>query len=238
MTSDAWASLSTIRVRLIAAMAAALLPVLILGAIQTALAFNREAELLRDSLASAAQRSAADARARMESADILLETLAPGSVGFSCAQRLRQVVDRIPGYDNLIRFDRTGRVACAAGTVPADRARAERGWFRQLQDADDIVITRDPGAIYSDKPALLAAAPARTASGRFDGALVAVVALSSWFDRLPISCTTSPLAVLNRRRRSCSARSLSVLLWAVSCSISLKAASLRCSVARRRSSAA
>lgn len=179
MTSDAWASLSTIRVRLIAAMAAALLPVLILGAIQTALAFNREAELLRDSLASAAQRSAADARARMESADILLETLAPGSVGFSCAQRLRQVVDRIPGYDNLIRFDRTGRVACAAGTVPADRGRAERGWFRQLQDADDIVITRDPGAIYSDKPALLAAAPARTASGRFDGALVAVVALSS-----------------------------------------------------------
>jgi len=52
-------------------MAAALLPVLMLGAVQTAVAFNREAEILRESLGSAAQRSAADARARMESADIL-----------------------------------------------------------------------------------------------------------------------------------------------------------------------
>jgi len=40
-------------------MAAALLPVLMLGAVQTAVAFNREAEILRESLGSAAQRSAA-----------------------------------------------------------------------------------------------------------------------------------------------------------------------------------
>ena len=72
-------------------MAAALLPVLMLGAVQTAVAFNREAEILRESLGSAAQRSAADARARMESADILLETLAPGSVGFACAGRLANI---------------------------------------------------------------------------------------------------------------------------------------------------
>ena len=44
-------------------MAAALLPVLMLGAVQTAVAFNRVAEILRESLGSAAQRSAADARA-------------------------------------------------------------------------------------------------------------------------------------------------------------------------------
>ena len=43
MNGDPWASLGTIRVRLIAAMAAALLPVLALGAIQTGLAFNHEA---------------------------------------------------------------------------------------------------------------------------------------------------------------------------------------------------
>src|SRR3989344_2408757 len=120
MTGGAWASLSTIRVRLIAPLAAALLPVLVLGAVQTAVAFKREPALLRENLGPAAERSAADARARMESADILLETLAPGSVSFQCAQRLAQVTERIPGYDNLIRFDRSGRVACAAGDVPAD----------------------------------------------------------------------------------------------------------------------
>ena len=149
MTAGPWASLRTIRVRLIAALAAALLPVLVLGAVQTAVAFNREAALLRENLGSAAERSAADARARMESADILLETLAPGSVGFQCAQRLAQVTQRIPGYDNLIRFDRLGRVACAAGDVPADPARADRPWFRQLQAGEEgLVITRDPGAAY------------------------------------------------------------------------------------------
>ncbi len=179
MNSDAWASLRTIRVRLIGAMAAALLPVLMLGAVQTGLAFNREAELQRESLASAAMRSAADARARMESADILLETLAPGSVGFACARRLGEVVQRIPGYANLIRFDALGRVACAAGDVPADPRRAERDWFQQVRASDDLVITRDPGVDYAGQPALVAAVPARTADGRFDGVLAAVIALSS-----------------------------------------------------------
>lgn len=179
MNGDPWASLGTIRVRLIAAMAAALLPVLALGAIQSAMAFNHEAERVRETLGSAAQRSAADARARMESADILLETLAPGSVGFACAQRLAEITERIPGYDNLIRFDRNGRVACAAGTVPSDPARAERPWFSQVQAGGEMVITRDPGAVYSDKPALMAVVPAYSAAGEFDGALAAVIALTS-----------------------------------------------------------
>src|SRR5688500_9514370 len=98
-------SLSTIRVRLTAALAAALLPVLLLGAVQSAIAFRREGEILRENLGFAAERSAAMARARMESAEVLLQTLAPGAVGFQCAQRLAQVTDRIPGYLNLIRFD-------------------------------------------------------------------------------------------------------------------------------------
>ena len=116
MDSAPWGSLSTIRVRLTAALAAALLPVMILGVLQSAIAFRREAVQLREELAAASERSAATARARMEAADILLETLAPGSVGFNCAQRLAEVSQRIPGYQNLIRFDRIGRVACAGGT--------------------------------------------------------------------------------------------------------------------------
>ena len=114
MIISPWGSLSTIRVRLTAALAAALLPVLILGAIQSTMAFRREGEIVRQNLGAAAERSAATARARMEAADILLETLAPASVGFQCAQRLAEVTQRIPGYANLIRFDRRGRVACAA----------------------------------------------------------------------------------------------------------------------------
>lgn len=173
------ASLSTIRVRLIAALAAALLPVLMLGVLQSVIGFQREGRLLRENLGFAAERSAATARARMESADVLLQTLAPGAVGFQCAQRLAQVKSRIPGYENLIRLDRQGRVVCAAGSVPSDTQRSSRSWFQRLAGGEDLVITRDPGSRYATTPAVLTAARATAADGRFDGAFVAVIALAS-----------------------------------------------------------
>ncbi|MFZ5718809.1 MAG: sensor histidine kinase [Pseudomonadota bacterium] len=172
-------SLSTIRVRLIAALAAALLPVLLLGALQSAIGFQREGRALRDNLGFAAERSAATARARMEGAEVLLQTLEPGAVGFQCQQRLAQVAARIPGYLNLIRLDRQGRVVCAAGPVPGDAARRERPWFRELAEGSALTVTRDPGSAYAEEPAVLAAARAVTSDRDFDGAFAAVIALSS-----------------------------------------------------------
>ncbi|MDE2486089.1 MAG: sensor histidine kinase [Alphaproteobacteria bacterium] len=174
-----WASLSTIRVRLTAALAAALLPVLLLGILQSGIAFNRERENLRHSLGFAAERSAATARARMEAAEILLQTLAPGSVGFQCAQRLAEVTQRIPGYANLIRFDSRGRVACAAGDVPNDDQRAMRPWFQALAAGQPLVVTREAGSPYAQEPAVLTAIRATGPDGRFDGAFVAVIRLAS-----------------------------------------------------------
>jgi two-component sensor histidine kinase len=179
MAGLSWGSLSTIRVRLTAALAAALLPVLLLGAVQSAIAFRREGEILRENLGFAAERSAATARARMESAEVLLQTLAPGAVGLQCAQRLAQVTERIPGYLNLIRFDREGRVVCAAATVPTDQQRAFRPWFRELARGYQLAITRDPGSAYAQEPAVLTAARATAVDGSFDGAFAAVIALSS-----------------------------------------------------------
>jgi two-component sensor histidine kinase len=179
MSRRPWASLSTIRVRLAAALAIALLPVLLLGVLQSAIAFQRENLSLKANLGAAAQRSAAAARARLESADILLQTLAPGSIGFQCAQRLAQVTERIPGYANLIRFDRDGRVACAAGGTPADPQRAQRSWFRDLAAGQGVVVTRETGEAYAHEPSVLAAIRATTREGGFDGAFAAVIPLSS-----------------------------------------------------------
>lgn len=179
MASFSWSSLGTIRVRLIAALAAALLPVLVLGALQSAIGFQREGRALRENLGFAAERSAATARARMEGAEVLLQTLAPGAVGFQCQNRLAEVAARIPGYLNLIRLDRQGRVVCAAGAVPGDAARAERPWFRELAAGGDLTVTRDPGSAYAEEPAVLAAARATGADGAFDGAFAAVISLSS-----------------------------------------------------------
>jgi two-component sensor histidine kinase len=183
MTGFAWGSLSTIRVRLTAALAAALLPVLILGIVQSALAFNRERITLRQNLGFAAERSAATARSRMEGAGILLQTLAPGSVGYQCADRLAEVARRIPGYANLVRFDRRGRVACAASDMPDDPQRTLKPWFQRLARGDQLVITRDPAAAPTGQPSVLAAVRAETpgpgSQKTFDGAFAAVITLAS-----------------------------------------------------------
>src|ERR1700742_1584240 len=134
-------SLSTIRVRLTAALAAALLPVLILGIAQSAIAFNRERVALRQNLGFAAERSAATARSRMEGAGVLLQTLEPGSGGYQCGDRLAEVAHRIPGSATLVRFDRRGRVTCAAGELPDDPQRSAKPWFKRLQNGDQLVIT-------------------------------------------------------------------------------------------------
>jgi len=179
MTRLAWGSLSTIRVRLTAALAAALLPVLILGVAQSAIAFNRERVALRQNLGFAAERSAATARSRMEGAGILLQTLAPGAIGYQCADRLAEVTRRIPGYANLVRFDRRGRVTCAAADVPTDPQRTLKPWFQRLQRGDQLVITRDPGATSAAEPSVLAAVRANAPDGSFDGAFAAAINLAS-----------------------------------------------------------
>src|SRR5436190_3803245 len=156
---------STIRVRLTAALAAALLPVLLLGIAQSIIGFQREGRSLQANLGFAAERSAAIARARIESANVLLETLAPGATGYQCQERLQQVTERTPGYLNLIRYDREGRVVCEAGAVPNDLERARRAWFQRLAAGEPLSITRDPGSAYAVEPAVLTAARAARPDG-------------------------------------------------------------------------
>jgi len=169
----------SIRVRLASALAIALLPVLILGILQSVFAFKAEADSRRQSLELAAGRSAAIARARIEAAGVLLETLGPGSVGLACAQRLDTVKQRLPGYANLIRFDANGRVSCSAATTPADALRAQRPWFTDLAAGSRLVVALQPGAVYAGEPSVLTAVRAETQNGRFDGAMAAVLTLSS-----------------------------------------------------------
>lgn len=170
-------AVTSIRVRLALALSLALLPVLILGVMQSVFAFRAEADSRRQSLELAAGRSAAIARARIEAAGVLLQTLGPGSVGLECAQRLADVRARLPGYANLIRFDARGRVACAAATTPYDTERGTRAWFQSLRTGAGMVVAAAPGAVYANEPAVLAAVRAGGPED-FQGAMAAVLTLS------------------------------------------------------------
>ena len=173
-----WGPDTTIRVRLGVALALALAPVLLLGAGQSILAFQRETADRQAVLQSAGERSAATARARIEAAGVLLETLGPGAIGMDCSKRLAEIRQRLGGYENLIRFDRIGRVACAAGDVPSDPERRERDWFSALAGGQKQFVTLTPGASYAAEPALFAAVRSDESKGGFT-VLAAVIPLSS-----------------------------------------------------------
>jgi len=170
--------MTTIRARLGAALAIALLPVLLLGAVQAVLTYSKDADQHRVDLALAAQRAAATARARMDGAAVLLETIAPEAVGVQCAQRLSEIAARVPGYINLIRFDTLGRVTCAAASVPANPMRRNSRWFQQLAaGAPQLVIKAPPD--LATRPALMAVQPLTNAGGHFSGVVAVVIDLAA-----------------------------------------------------------
>jgi two-component sensor histidine kinase len=175
----AWGTPATIRFRLGLALAITLLPVLALGIAQSVLAFQKDAESREAALVLAAERSAATARARVESGAILLDTLQPQAVGLQCAQRLAEVKSRLPGYVNLIRFDRIGRVDCAAATVPDDPGRRDSAWFKKLASGSRLAVAETPAGTFGSEPLLLAASPSYGEDGKFDGAVAAVIKLES-----------------------------------------------------------
>ena len=179
MNRLAWGPLTTIRSRLGIALSLALLPLLLLGATQAGLSFRKEAETQRMTLSLAAERGAATARARMASAQVLIETLAPESVGYECVPRLSELSQRLAGYENLIRYDVRGRVACAAASVAGTDVGAASAWFNRLKAGEGSLVIPAPAALSPGRPALLAAQAATDAQGRFDGAMAAVINLAS-----------------------------------------------------------
>jgi two-component sensor histidine kinase len=173
------AALTTIRFRLGAALALALLPVLFLGVIQFTVAYYKDSEAQRTNLALAAARSAATARARMEGASVLLETLASQSIGPACAERLSEISHRLGGYENLIRFDPAADVTCSAAPVPADPTRGASDWFARLAAGEPSLAVRAPDALSPGAPALLAGERVTSPEGGFDGVAAAIISLQS-----------------------------------------------------------
>ncbi len=165
----------TIRFRLGLALAVALFPVLALGALQVVTEFDREGHVRQVELTEAASRSAITARARIQAAIGLLQTLQPQAVGLDCTPRLAEILGQLDGYRNIVRLDANGRVECAGANVaPADRAHLP--WFERLRDGAQTVVSRSR---TSGEPALIAATRAQRRDGSFDGALVASILISS-----------------------------------------------------------
>ena len=164
------------------AMAAALLPIFILSLIQTQADFREQAEARRIDLQLAAERSAASAKAQLDSAQVLLRALSPDALGPYCAARLGALVNDLEGYEGLYRISATGQAVCASGEAEGLRAglapAAGAAWFERLRRGENLVVMRAP--TESGYPqALIVAIRSQRPMGRFDGAMAAIIPLSA-----------------------------------------------------------
>jgi two-component sensor histidine kinase len=169
----------TIRFRLVLAVALALSPVLLLGALQSWTQFRRDVAAQTTSLNLAALRSASGARARVQSATALLESLDPATLDEVCAPRLAGLAQGVKGYENIVRFDRGGRVQCSASPVKPDAGQADSGWFDKIKNGAASVVETAPAGVYGQKPALLAAVRTTNAQGEFSGATASIIDFES-----------------------------------------------------------
>jgi two-component sensor histidine kinase len=169
----------TIRYRLGLAVAVALSPVLVLGVVQAVLGYSHEAGARRLSLVDAAARTAAATRTKMQAAAAVLHTLAPETAGPGCNARLKTVLDHVQGYENLIRFDASGRVLCAATASFGGAQPATPAWFARMKSGEPLVMLAAPAGMGAAAPAVLAATPLIEPDGRFGGALAAVISADS-----------------------------------------------------------
>ncbi|WP_447908573.1 sensor histidine kinase PhyK [Brevundimonas bullata] len=175
-------SVHGIRFRMGLAMAVALLPILLLSAAQTQSEFRRQAEDRRIDLQLAAERSAADAKARIDSTVVLLQALAPEGAGFYCEPRLTALVSRLDALSALQRYSATGEPVCAsrdnavasATTAVPENVR-DQNWYQRLRQGEDVVMARAPGAPGS----LIVAVRSERPMGAFQGVMAAVIPLTA-----------------------------------------------------------
>lgn len=168
-----------IRFRLGMAMAMALLPILVLGAVQAQAEFRRQSDDRRAGLQQAAGRAATTAGARLDTATVLLEALGPEGSGEACAERLSALVHRVDGFQALYRIDTDGQSVCAggiAGTAAPDRFGTE-AWFQRLRRGESVTIGRASRDI-SVSPALIVGVRWDSPRSAFAGAMAAVLPLA------------------------------------------------------------
>ncbi|WP_426029191.1 sensor histidine kinase [Brevundimonas sp. TWP2-3-4b2] len=172
-----------IRFRLGWAMAVALLPILLLGAFQAQSAFRAQDIERRSDLQLAAERTASNAKSHLDSTGVLLQALRPEALEVFCEPRLTDLVERLEDLEGLARLTRTGTTVCASRALsqaaPAWLSQASASpWFLRLKSGEGVVLARAP-AISGQPPGLIVAIRLERPLGTFDGAMVALIPLSS-----------------------------------------------------------
>ena len=169
-----------IRFRLGLAMAIALLPILLLGAVQAQVEFRRQAEDRRADLQFAAERTTEAAPFRLDAAAALLSAMAPEASAPVCGPRLAGLVQRLDDYGALYRVGTGGQIVCDSRPTPlvaAGPVFANETWFQRLRGGEEVALARASSNL-SDTPALVIGVRWERPRGVFAGAMAAILPLA------------------------------------------------------------
>jgi two-component sensor histidine kinase len=164
-------------------MALALLPVLVLGIFSAQSQFRLQDDDRRADLQLAAERTAANAKSRLDSTNVLLQALRPEALEMFCEPRLTALASQVESVDALARLTPTGVTTCASSDLsrspPAWLSQARQSaWFQRLRSGEQTVLARAP-AVAGQPPQLVVAIRLERPLGSFDGAMIALVPLSA-----------------------------------------------------------
>lgn len=172
-----------LRVRLMAVIVLALIPILTLSGLYTQSRFDTARDNQRELLAARAQLTAQSQRQLILGAGAMMSALAQQAPvrlgGALCARALAQALIDQPAYSNIVRVNGRGVVACTA--EPADEAVRfdETDWFAQARDSQHFIV----GALEIDPitngAIIRAVSPLFEPDGAFTGALTTGIRLQA-----------------------------------------------------------
>jgi len=168
-----------VRFRLGVALAIALLPVLAVGAYQARADFEAQDAERRYDLQLGADRAAVVAKSQLDTTVVLLQALRPEALEIYCQPRLTALTQRVRGLDGLARVSATGATTCASnGAANLAPQGLATPWLERLRAGESSILVRAPH-VPGRRPALIVAMRIERPLGAFDGAMAALVPLSS-----------------------------------------------------------
>lgn len=170
-----------LRVRLLAVITLALVPMLVVSAFYTYARFEAASETQRELLAARAQLTAQSQRQVILGAGAMMSALAQQAPvrlgGALCARALAQAQADQPAYANVMRINAAGHVACSAQPLESPVRFDEASWFIAARDTGRFVV----GALEIDpvtNAAIIRAVnPVFDQDGAFSGALTTGIRL-------------------------------------------------------------
>lgn len=172
-----------LRVRLLAVIVLALVPILTLSGLYTQSRFDTARDNQRELLVARAQLTAQSQRQLILGAGSMMSALAQQAPvrlgGALCARTLSQALADQPSYSNLVRLNAHGIVACSAEAISETIRFDEASWFAEARESRRLTL----GALEIDpitnEAIIRAVSPLFEPDGSFTGALATGIRLQA-----------------------------------------------------------